>query len=68
MKPSDPLKDMTRLRDDWCRQLTRLNAEAARAVPAHRRLLDMHARVLGACEQDIDDLIKGKGHPSGRRS
>lgn len=68
MKPADPLKDMTRLRDDWRRQVTRLQGQANRSKPDERRLLEMHARVLGACEQDIDDLIKGKGHPSGRRS
>lgn len=68
MKPSDPLKDMTRLRDDWRRQVTQLLAQAGRSKPDERRLLEMHVRVLGACEQDLDDLIKGKGHPSGRRS
>lgn len=68
MKPSDPLKDMTRLRDDWRRQVTQLLAQAGRNKSDERRLLEMHVRVLGACEQDLDDLIKGKGHPSGRRS
>lgn len=68
MKPRDLPRDVVRLRDDWRRQVTQLQAQAGRGKPDERRLLEMHARVLGACEQDLDDLIKGKGHPSGRRS
>lgn len=68
MKPRDPVKDLTRLRDDYRLQVTQLHAHAGRAKPDERRLLEMHARVLGACEQDLDDLIKGKEHPSARRS
>lgn len=68
MKPADPLKDMTRLRDDWRRQVTQLQGRASRSTGDERRLLEMHARVLGACEQDLDDVINGKEHPSARRS
>ncbi|WP_368565513.1 hypothetical protein [Pseudoxanthomonas sp. UTMC 1351] len=67
MKPRDLFKDAIRLRDEWRRQITQLTAKSRNAPAADRRLIEMHARVLGACSQDLDDVITAKEHPSGRR-
>lgn len=65
MKPRDLRKDLVRLRDEYRGRVSRLRGRPANGI--ERRLLDMEASVLGACEQDLDDLINGKEHPSARR-
>lgn len=66
MKPSIELKHLERLRDDYQAQARTIPKRQVR-TDFERRLLEMHSRVLGSCAQDLDDLIKGRDHPSGRR-
>lgn len=66
--PSIPTAHLVRLRDEYRRDADRVAAEARMQSPGiDRRILEMRARVLGANAQDLDDLIKGLEHPSGRR-
>lgn len=64
-----PAAHLVRLRDEYRRDADRVAGEARDPRPAiDRRILEMRARTLGACAQDLDDLINGREHPSGRRS
>lgn len=60
-------KPLERLRDEYQRRSAKLKAQA-HDTPVAKRLAQKEAGVLYACAQDIDDLINGREHPSGRRS
>lgn len=64
-QPVIETKALIRLRDEYERMARRIKTTDG---PLDKRVLEMQARTLSACALDLDDLITGREHPSGRRS
>lgn len=61
--------ELQRLRADWLRQASdgeRRSKDPA-LKPIEQRLCAMSARVLGACAQDVGELLAGRENPCDRR-
>lgn len=70
MKPEPTIdaRAAIRLRDEYRRRSVQLTIKAKVADGNSRAFIEKESAVLFACAQDLDDLITGKEHPSGRRS
>lgn len=62
-----PAKALIRLRDDYRRQSNQFSAQARSLQGNERRFAEQLANTHHAHAQDLDDLLQGKEHPSGRR-